>query len=153
MQRDPLQHRIAGLGDPGRTLFSADLVETSAVRARRVCSDDCEEWDSNRYANNAGELRGSRISLWQSPPGGRSGVFSDWIIANGSGFLAITDRRARTKLANRENTRAGGRKLTGSTRPTPSPPKPRLTSSPLFRPLRCHSRNNNCCRCPRNRRG
>src|ERR1700676_610916 len=149
MQWHSLQHRFAGSGDPGWSLFSADLVETSGLRACRVCSNDCEERHSDRYANDAGNLCGSGISLWQSSPRRRSGIFYDWIAANGSGFLDITDQRVCREPASPENICTRGRKLVD--RPSPKPAG--TTSSQPFLPLRCHSRNNNCYRYPRNRRG
>src|ERR1700730_11559345 len=111
MQRHPLQHCFAGSGDPGWSLLSAHLVETTGLRACWVCSDDGEERHSDRYANNAGKLCGSRISLWQSPPRGWSGIFYDWIAANGSGVLDITNHRACRGPASSENTCTRGGKL------------------------------------------
>ena len=121
MQWHPLQYRFAGPGDPGWSLFSADLVEASGLRACRVCGDDCEERDSDRDADDAGNLCGSRISLWQSSPRGRSGVFFDRIAADGSGLLDIADRRARPEPASREIVCARGRKLITRTQLTTSP--------------------------------
>ena len=116
MQRHPLQHRFAGSSDSGGSLFPADLVETSGFRARGLSSDDCEKWHSDRYANGAGELCRSGISLWQSPPGRRSGIFYDWIAANGSCVLGITIQRARGESASPENTCTRNRKLIAATR-------------------------------------
>src|ERR1700720_2891445 len=106
MQWHPLQHHFAGSSDSGWSFFSAHLVETTGVRAGWVCSDDREERHSDRYADGAGNLCGPRISLWQSTPRGRSGIFYDWIAADGSGFLVITGRRRVPEPATREIIRA-----------------------------------------------
>src|ERR1700730_14544612 len=102
MQWHPLEHRSAGYLGSSWSLFPAHLVETSGLRAGWDCSDDCEERYSDRYADGAGNLCGSGISLWQSAPRGWGGIFSDWIAANGPGFLDITKRRTPSGPGSRE---------------------------------------------------
>lgn len=98
MQRHPLQHCFAGYSDPGWSLLSADLVETSGLRACWVCSDDCEERHSDRYANDAGNLCGSGISLWQSSPRRRSGIFMIGLLLMVPVFWILQTRESAANL-------------------------------------------------------
>ena len=89
MQRDTLQHRVAGLSCSGGTFLFEEAVEANGIRAGGHCSDDRQEWHSHRDADAAGELCRSWISVREPASPGRGGVFYDWIVAAGSCVLVV----------------------------------------------------------------